>query len=133
MEQTEGIHMNQYLLSTYAVEGQVPGAPGTPAEMQAFMKRVSAIEEEMDTSGTFVFSGGLKFFGSDTATTVHVNNGEVVMNEGAFVESNTQIAGFYIINADNLDTAKEWAGKVAEATNHPIEVRPFHATGRLQV
>ena len=40
--------MNQYLLSTYAVDGEVPGAPKTPKEMQTFMERVMALEAEMD-------------------------------------------------------------------------------------
>ncbi|MBF8256615.1 MAG: hypothetical protein HW375_1522, partial [Anaerolineales bacterium] len=31
--------MSQYLLSTYAVQGEVPGAPRTPEEMQTFMER----------------------------------------------------------------------------------------------
>jgi hypothetical protein len=46
-------------LSTYAVEGEVPGAPRTPEEMQAFMQRVVALEDEMEASGTFVFGGAL--------------------------------------------------------------------------
>jgi hypothetical protein len=49
--------MSQYLLSTYAVEGEVPGAPSTPEEMQAFMRRVFALEDEMEATGTFVFGG----------------------------------------------------------------------------
>jgi hypothetical protein len=51
--------MSEYLLSTYAVEGAVPGAPRTPEEMGKFMERVSALEAEMDASGTFVFGGAL--------------------------------------------------------------------------
>jgi hypothetical protein len=47
--------MSQYLLSTYAVEGEVPGAPRTPEEIQRFMERVAALEAEMEASGTFVF------------------------------------------------------------------------------
>ena len=50
--------MNQYLLSTYFVEGAVPGAPMTPEEMQGFMVRVAALEAEMDASGAFLFGGG---------------------------------------------------------------------------
>ncbi len=125
--------MNQYLLSTYAVAGEVPGSPSTPAEWQIFMERVSAVEAEMDASGTFVFSGGLQLHGADAATAVHVSGDEVVMTDGPFADSKTQIAGFYIINADNLDAAQAWAAKVAGATNHPIEVRPFRATGLLKV
>ena len=122
--------MGQYLLSTYAVEGEVRGAPRTPEEMGAFMERVAALEAEMEASGTFVFGGALH--GPDAATVVGVRDGRPVMTDGPFVEAKEHIAGFYIINADDLDAALAWAGKVVDATHHPIEVRPFRATGRVQ-
>ncbi len=122
--------MSQYLLSTYAVEGAVREAPGTPAEMQAFMQRVAALEAEMEASGTFVFGGALH--GPEAATVVRDSGGKPVMTDGPFVEAKEHIAGFYVINADDLDAALAWAGKVVDAINHPIEVRPFRATGRVQ-
>src|SRR5689334_24858885 len=122
--------MSQYLLSTYDVEGQVSEAPSTPADMQSFMARVMALEAEMDASGTFVFGGALH--GPDAATVVRPGQGEVVMMDGPFVEAKEHIAGFYIINADDLDAALAWAQKVVDAINQPIEVRPFRATGRVQ-
>jgi hypothetical protein len=122
--------MSQYLLSTYAVEGEVAGAPQTPEEMQTFMERVMALEAEMDASGTFVFGGALH--GPDAATVVRRSGGDLVTTDGPFVESKEHIGGFYIINADDLDAALAWARKVADATNHPIEVWPFRATGRLK-
>ncbi|MCJ7754298.1 MAG: YciI family protein [Thermoanaerobaculales bacterium] len=109
--------------------GEVPGAPSTPAEMQKFMERVIALEAEMDASGTFVFGGALN--GPDQATVVRMSDADVVITDGPFAESREYVAGFYIINAGDLDAALAWAGKVADATNHPIEVRPFFATGRL--
>ena len=115
--------MSQYLLSTYGVEGEVPRAPATPEEMGAFMQRVAALETEMEASGTFVFGGALH--GPDAATVVRKNDGDVVMTDGPFVESKEHIGGFYIINADDLDGALVWAGKVVEAIDAPIEVRPF--------
>jgi len=121
--------MSQYLLSTYVVEGEVRGAPSTPEDMQTFMERVIALEAEMDASGTFVFGGALH--SPDAATVVGMSDGDVVMTDGPFAESKEHIAGFYIINADDLDAALAWAGKVADATNHPIEVSPFRATGRV--
>ena len=90
--------MNQYLLSTYAVEGEVQGGPGTPEEMQTFMERVVALEAEMDASGTFVFGGALH--GPDAATVMRESEGGAAMTDGPFVESKEHIAGFYIINAD---------------------------------
>jgi hypothetical protein len=122
--------MSQYLLSTYAVEGEVSEAPASPEEMQAFMGRVAALEAEMDASGTFVFGGALHDPGA--ATVVRASGGDPVVTDGPFVEAKEHIAGFYIINADDLDTALAWARKVVDAINHPIEVRPFRATGRVQ-
>lgn len=121
--------MNQYLLSTYMVEGDVPGAPGSPEEMQAFMGRIIALEAEMDESGTFLFGGALH--GPDAATVVTTSEADAVMTDGPFAESKEHIAGFYIINADDLDAALAWADKVTEAIHAPIEVRPFFATGRV--
>jgi hypothetical protein len=122
--------MSQYLLSTYAVEGDVAEAPRTSEGMETFMKRVAALEAEMDESGTFVFGGALH--GPDASTVLRASKGDVLMTDGPFVEAKEHIAGFYIINADDLDVALAWARKVVDAIDHPIEVRPFRATGRVQ-
>jgi hypothetical protein len=122
--------MNQYLLSVYEVEGRVAGAPSTPEEMQAFMGRVIALEEEMDRAGAFAFGGALH--GPEVATVVRGGTGlDKVTTDGPFVEAKEHIGGFYIVNAEDLDEALTWAAKVVEATNHDIEVRPFRATGRV--
>lgn len=123
--------MNQYLLSVYDVEGEVAGAPSTAEEMQQFMGRVIALEEEMDRTGAFAFGGALH--GPDAATVVRGGTGlDKVATDGPFVEGKEHIGGFYIINAADLDEALAWAEKVVEATNHAIEVRPFRATGRVR-
>ena len=122
--------MGQYLLSTYAADDAEPRAPGTPEEMQAFMKRVAVLEDEMEASGAFVFGGRLH--GPDATTVVRAGEGEAVLTDGPFVEAKEHIAGFYIINADDLDAALAWARRVVEAIEHPIEVRPFGATGRVR-
>lgn len=123
--------MSKYLLSVYAVDGEVEERPMTPEEMRGFMERVAALEAEMDASGTFVFGGQLR--GPDAATVVRGSDADRVMTDGPFAESKEHIAGFYIIDAADLDEALTWAGKVVDATRHPIEVRPFAAAGRLEV
>ncbi len=123
--------MSKYLLSTYAVEGRVEGGPSSPDEMQAFMKRVAALEERMDAAGAFVFGGALH--GPDASTVVRDEDGSAVMIDGPFAESKEHIAGFYIIEAADLDEALEWAGRVVRAIGHAIEVRPFAASGRVEV
>lgn len=120
--------MSQYLLSTYRVEGEVPGAPQGPEEMRSFMERVIAVEDEMEASGAFVFGGALR---EPHAASV-VNVGDDLVTDGPFAEAKEQIAGFYIIDAEDDEAARGWARRVAEATGHPIEIRPFSATGRLK-
>ena len=122
--------MNQYLLSVYD-DGSAGAAPPAPEEMQAFMGRVIALEEEMDRAGAFAFGGALH--GPEAATVVRGGTGlDKVTTDGPFVEAKEHIGGFYVINAENLDEALAWAEKVVEAINHAIEVRPFRATGRVK-
>jgi hypothetical protein len=118
--------MSQYLLSVHVVGGEVRERAMGADEMQAFMDRVNALETQMKASGTFVFGGRLH--DPDTATVVSISDGSLIMTDGPFAESKEHIGGFYIINADDLDDALAWAGKVVDAINAPIEVRPFNQT-----
>jgi hypothetical protein len=100
----------------------------TDEQMQQMMKGVNELEEEMRSTGTYLFGGALH--GPDTATVVRVSGGEVVRTDGPFAESKEHLGGFYIIEAEDLDAALGWASKTAEAVAHAIEVRPFrHASG----
>jgi hypothetical protein len=121
--------MSQYLLSTYAVEGEPAPEPPSPDAMQAMMVRIIALEAEMDATGTFVFGGRLH--GPDAATVVRMGDSELITTDGPFVESKEHIAGFYIINADDLDAALDWAGRVSGCVGRPIEVQPLAGTGRV--
>jgi hypothetical protein len=121
--------MSQYLLSTYAVEGEPGPEPPSPEAIQSMMVRIIALEAEMDATGTFVFGGHLH--GPDAATVVRMRDSELITTDGPFVESKEHIAGFYIINADDLDAALDWAGRVSGCVGRPIEVQPFAGTGRV--
>jgi hypothetical protein len=61
---------------------------------------------------------------SDTATTVRVREGEVVVGDGPFAETKEQIGGFYLIECGDLDEAIEIAAKIPSARRGAIEVRP---------
>jgi len=116
--------MPRYLLSTHSVEGE-QREPMTDEQMRATYQRLTAIEEEMNASGAWVFSARLH--GPDTATVVRVAGGEVLTTDGPFVESKEHLAGFYIVDAEDLDAALSWAAKVIEVIDRTIEVRPFAA------
>jgi hypothetical protein len=79
--------------------------------------------EELQEKGHWVFAGGL---GSPEAATVIDNRGDGPdLTDGPFVESKEYLAGFWIIEAPDLDVALELAAKGSRACNRKIEVRPF--------
>lgn len=120
--------MAKYLLSTYRVAGEVPGAPQSPDEIKGFMDRLIEVERAMDAVGAFFFGGAL----DDADSAVVANVGDTLITDGPFAESKEQIAGFYIIDVAGDDEARSWARRVADVTSHPIEVRRFSATGRME-
>ncbi len=117
--------MSQYLLSLHAGEGTQRG-PQTPEEAEEFMGRIEDLEADMRSANAFVFTGGLH--GPDAATVVRRDDRELVMTDGPYVEAKEHIAGFYVIEAADLDEALAWAEKVVDAVRAPIEVRPFMDT-----
>ena len=59
-----------------------------------------------------------------TATTVQVRDGDALVSDGPFAETKEVLGGFYLIEADSLDEAIEWAGRIPSARSGSIEVRP---------
>lgn len=111
--------MTQYLLSVI----QPAGEPPPPEDLEPIMRAVGALQEEMRAAGVWVFAGGLH--DPSTATVVRVEDGEVLMTDGPWIEGKEHVGGFTIIRAPDLDAALEWGRKAAQATTLPIEVRPF--------
>jgi len=98
-----------------------------PAALEAIMRDVSAVGEEMVAAGVWVFSGGLT--DRSSATTVFEQDGQPVITDGPFVETKEQIGGYSLVDVADLDEAIVWARKISAATTTPIEIRPFlHAT-----
>jgi hypothetical protein len=60
----------------------------------------------------------------DTATTVRVRNGQMSMTDGPFAETKEMLAGFYLIDAKDLNDAIAVASKIPPAKHGSIEVRP---------
>jgi hypothetical protein len=92
---------------------------GTADEMAAIDK----FNERLRADGHWVFAGGLGSPG--TATVVDNRDGEAVFTDGPFVESKEYLAGFWIIEAPDLDVALELAAEGSRHCNRKVEVRPF--------
>ncbi|WP_151705379.1 YciI family protein [Nitrincola alkalilacustris] len=61
----------------------------------------------------------------ETATTVRVRNGETLISDGPFAETKEQLAGFYLLEARDLNEAIQLAEKIPPAQLGSIEVRPI--------
>lgn len=60
----------------------------------------------------------------ETATTVRVRNGQLTVTDGPFAETKEQLAGFYLVEARDLNEAIQMASKIPPARTGSIEVRP---------
>ena len=82
-----------------------------------------AYDAEIRKSGHCIASEALQSV--ETATTVRVRNGKMSVTDGPFAETKEQLAGFYLIEAQNLDEALQLAVRIPPARVGSIEVRPI--------
>jgi hypothetical protein len=78
--------------------------------------------ERLRNSGSLIAAEALQPI--DTATTVRVRNGRVSITDGPFAETKEQLAGFYLVEARDLNDAIQIASKIPPAREGSIEVRP---------
>ena len=91
----------------------------TPEEMAA----IDVFNEGLQAESHWVFAGGL---GSpSTATVIDNRRGEATVTDGPFVESKEYLAGFWIMEAADLDVALKLAAEGSKACNRKVEVRPL--------
>ncbi|WP_322770121.1 YciI family protein [Frankia sp. Cr1] len=91
----------------------------TPEEQAA----IDVFNDRLVAEGHWVFAGGL---GTPSAATVIDNRGgEAMLTDGPFLESKEFLAGFWIIEAADLEVALKLAAEGSKACNRKVEVRPF--------
>jgi len=84
---------------------------------------IDAFNDRLQAEGHWVFAGGL---GTPATATVIDNRGEQpIITDGPFVETKEYLAGFWIIEAADLDVALALATAGSKACNRKVEVRPF--------
>src|SRR5271170_4411801 len=91
----------------------------TPEEDAA----IDVFNERLQAEGHWVFAGGLGAPG--TATLIDNRGGAAMVTDGPFLESKEHLAGFWIIEAADLDVALKLAADGSKACNRKVEVRPF--------
>ncbi|MEN8161300.1 MAG: YciI family protein [Myxococcota bacterium] len=111
-----------YALLLYSQESDLPeNMPET--DRQAFSADFGAFNAEL--SGKDAFRGAQRLRTADTATTVRVESGQALVTDGPFAETKEALAGFFLIEAADLDEAIGWAKKIPSAHIGSVEIRPI--------
>jgi hypothetical protein len=71
------------------------------------------------------FVSGDELESTSTATTVRVRDGEPLISDGPFAETKETLGGYYLIEAESLDEALQWAARIPSARHGAVEVRPI--------
>jgi hypothetical protein len=110
----------QYLLLIYRNEAKMINM--SPEDRQKLSAEYGVYTQSIVQSGHFKGGDGLQ--PTTTATTVRVREGKTLTTDGPFAETREQLAGYYMIEAKDLDTAIGLAARIPEAKEGSIEIRP---------
>ena len=110
----------QYLLMIYQNEAE--NGKLDAAGRQKVTGEYGAFTQSIVQSGNFKAGDGLQ--PTTTATTVRVRDGKTLTTDGPFAETREQLAGYYLVEAKDLDTALGMAARIPGAKSGSVEVRP---------
>jgi hypothetical protein len=111
----------QYLFMLYLDETQWNKM--TSAEQQQGVAAYRAYTEALQAASAL--KGTNRLQPTNTATTVRVSNGKSQVIDGPYVDLKEQLAGYYLIEAADMDAALSWAARCPTASHGAVEVRPI--------
>jgi hypothetical protein len=117
----------RYMMLIYSQENE----SATPDELKEVAAGHRAVMDETNRRGIFRAADPLQPI--STATTLRVQDGKILVTDGPFAETKEQLAGYYILDCQDLDEALEWAAKIPTACRGAsgyIEVRPIREIGK---
>ncbi len=115
--------MPQYLLSNVTPSGRRL----EPGQLQTVIADVTALTQQMQSEGVWVFA--MPLTQPTSATVVRRGPSGVVLADGPFAETKEYVGGFTVIDVSDLDAALHWARLTSEATGLDVEVRPAMTFG----
>jgi hypothetical protein len=117
----------RYMLLIYSREDD----SASPEQLQQVAAAHGVLMEEAARLG--ILRAAEPLASSSTATTVRVEGGRVLLTDGPFAETKEQLAGYYILDCEDLDEALEWAAKIPTGCQGGpgyVEVRPMREIHR---
>jgi hypothetical protein len=110
----------KYLLTIYQNEAEFGKMDA--AARKGLTAQYGAYTQSIIQSGHFKAGDGLQ--PTTTATTVRVRDGKTLTTDGPFAETREQLAGYYLVEAKDLDDALSVAARIPGAKTGSVEVRP---------
>ncbi len=107
----------KYLCLVYTNETEYETNPDSPKDVECF-----DYADKLAKSGHLIDGRPLEPVA--TATTVRVRNGKMSVTDGPFAETKEQLAGFYMVEAKDMEEAIQLAAGIPPARVGSIEVRP---------
>jgi hypothetical protein len=115
----------QYMLLIY--NDETAWASLSEEERAPILQEYFALTDELREQGSYVAGAPLQPTG--TASTVRIRDQEQLVTDGPFAETKEQLGGYFLIDAESDDEAREWAAKIPAARYGSIEVRPVLPVG----
>jgi len=116
--------MTRYLMSVFGpAETTEFGTYPSEEAMKESLADTGVFNQRLQDEGYWVFADGLAAV--STATVVDGQDAEPVVTDGPYLESKEYLAGFWIIEAPDLDVALSLAAAGSKACRGKVEVRPF--------
>lgn len=116
--------MTQYMISVGHNTAEAPTMETMdPAVIQPILDAVDAFNDKLRAEGSWVFAGGLHPI--QTATTVDNTGDAPVVTDGPQAQAKEYLGGFWVIEANDLEAALEWAKDASKACAARVEVRAF--------
>jgi hypothetical protein len=99
----------------------------TAEQWQGVMEAHTTFHRELTEAGALVQSSPLA--PPTEARTIRIRGGERMVVDGPFAETKEVLGGYYLIEADSLEEAVEWAQRLRHDADGSIEVRPLLELG----
>ena len=110
----------RYMLLIYANEA---GMAAAPAEGTYEVARLCRLHRSVEEVRRLVAGDRLK--PTQSATSVRIADGKTNVLDGPYADTKEQLAGFYMIEAEDADAAIAWAARCPAASTGTVEVRPI--------
>ena len=117
----------KYICLSYL--GPVNWETMSESERNASMDEFFTYDEELRKNGHIVGGEGLQ--NARNATTLRFQKGKVSVTDGPYAETKEQLAGFFILEARDLNQAIQLMSKHPAVRGGPIEIRPAADSGEM--